>query len=536
MPSFKVSRSDVAKDSFKHYFVELVNKKNKRIDIPIVDVSNYQGITKWSLWFAFIECLLTSILVINLTLSTTYYWIEWIDYHFDNFYESHKLYFVDLVVRIIIPECVGCVMIIFLFFNQFANNSLKTIVAVSFSVCVPIFGSIAMIACASFHYSYETDANFPANIVHLKFICKLFDKNNKMFQDYYCPEYSSLYVAYILAIYSPICLIFVSMINSIVARNKSKSNITAAEMQLELLSMQRSNSMNLASDSLPVVRSSLQFGFLCTFYFIFRILGWFVFYLLYYAVDKASIGFFGCLLIFTSFFKFVFKYIAKNKHDIVTASLDKNNWYEFVSFEITIEFSLTAIYYWTYYNSFILELSQTNDVNKYISVVCIHMFSEIFQSTTRFSKLYFDSTNKFYLQLHEYNISYNSRILNMFLNFIQDESTFMEWKIRHSIDMSIRFLAFVCTTSTFLVEYCILDYEYFGIPNRSASYRALLYFFVTVSMDIVYFLLLFVIHLYFFNYNVWKPFLLMYSSDYRVFAIVVFVCACFFVVLFEVLN
>ena len=444
---------------------------------------------------------------------------------------NHINYILSLCfAEIIVPEFVKCVLITFLFFNQFAKNSFKIIVIVSFGVCVIIFGTIAMIWCAFFHS--KMNANFPNNVVYLKFICKLLDsdKANELFRDLYCPVYASLYYVFLIVIYSPICLLFVSIINNIVAKYKTKSTLN--EMEIELLSID--GSLESTNDSLP--SQSSQFGFFCTLYFIFSILCWFIFGLAPYAVDIASIGYFACILILMSLFKFLFKRIARHKHDILTAAIDKHsennsNWYEFVSFEIFIEFSFTGIYYWIYYISFILELSETNDINKYITIVFIHVFSETFQSTTRFSKLYFDLSSKFYLKLNEFNLNYSNKILNMFLTLTNDESTFMEWKIRHCIDMSMRFLAFMSITSAFLIAYWVLGYDFFGVSNKSESYRALLYFFITALIDIFYFLFLFLIHLYFFNYNVWKPFLLMYSSDYRVFVTVVFVCACFNAVL-----
>ena len=106
-----------------------------------------------------------------------------------------------------------------------------------------------------------------------------------------------------------------------------------------------------------------------------------------------------------------------------------------------MEFMFNQTYFLLYYSLFIVELWNISNI-QFIQIIIGHLFSEIIQSTIRFSKYYFNKTQEYYNKLLKYNESKNMSILNFILNIIEDDCTFMEWKIRHSIDIAIRYVKF----------------------------------------------------------------------------------------------
>ena len=176
----------------------------------------------------------------------------------------------------------------------------------------------------------------------------------------------------------------------------------------------------------------------------------------------------GCITIF----KQIFKFIAR-KIDIINVIIySKHNnsptepsIFNFISFEICIEFIMSLIYFVNYYYVFVMELSRINENRIYIQIITIHVCSEIIQSIIRFSRLYYQWTSRFYVKCiqfvntHKTNDNENkcsnciAKLLHIILvKLFQDDSTLDEWRIRHSIDMSIRVYSLTIASMYILAE------------------------------------------------------------------------------------
>ena len=107
---------------------------------------------------------------------------------------------------------------------------------------------------------------------------------------------------------------------------------------------------------------------------------------------------------------------------------------------------MDMIYFLYYYNILITELAYTNNIWVFIQIEGIHVASEMCQSLIRFSHLYFTLQNKLYLKVKDWYL----------VKFFQDESTIDEWRIRHSIDISMRFFAFMATFPIVIVWLTII--------------------------------------------------------------------------------
>lgn len=235
------------------------------------------------------------------------------------------------------------------------------------------------------------------------------------------------------------------------------------------------------------------------------------------------------LLISTTVFKLIFKRIGR-RIDIIRMNGYAGyalSFVNYLSFEILMECMINLLYVNNYVNFFIMELAVIDDVRLYIRITTIHLCSEMFQSAIRFSKFYFYVTT----QLNELTQTYNQTcggcvgLFTKLINFVgcfKDESTFDQWRIRYSIDMSIRVLCVIVTNGILASYLIIIGCDHYGFKNQHQCYRAVVYYSITFAIDMTYFFIVFVVNYYFAQFNVWKPFLALYHEQkYVVLAIFV---------------
>lgn len=197
----------------------------------------------------------------------------------------------------------------------------------------------------------------------------------------------------------------------------------------------------------------------------------------------------------------------------------RKKWYHYVSMEMFVEFFINFVYFISYYYLFIFELSTLN-TKKLLFLILQHLLSESCQSIVRFSTLYFNQTTLLCTKLKDYGNDRNTicKVFIFFLlNIFKDDSNLDEWKIRHSIDSSIRGIAFITSFVVFAIQLIAIPRRTWLVSNEYDYYIGIIYLFISFSFDVMYFCSLFLFN-YFFNnhFNIWKPLTLIYISNYKV--------------------
>ena len=264
------------------------------------------------------------------------------------------------------------------------------------------------------------------------------------------------------------------------------------------------------------------FLFVCTVHLIASIL--------YYYKSNINHYFF-CLLLSTSFFKISLKFIAR-KIDIVNMNFYINNinvntrkkWYHYISMELFVEFCINFAYFIFYYYLFIFELSSA-DIYHVLFLIFSHLLSESCQSVLRFSKWYFDKTKLLHTKIQTYcnhdNNDNNNTICQKVQHFIlqrfQDESDLNEWRIRHSLDFSIRYIVLILSFVLFGMLLVIIPHDAWLVSHKSDYENGILYLCLSVAFDFGYLILLFLFNYYSNDFNIWKPLTLMCNGNVKVF-------------------
>ena len=199
--------------------------------------------------------------------------------------------------------------------------------------------------------------------------------------------------------------------------------------------------------------------------------------------------------------------------------------------ELLIEFSINFQYFVNYYQLFIYEVSLLKHVSNVLEIILLHLLSESCQSIIRFSTFYFDITTKIYTTTQVYYNSgcdgENCKLLSLFLNIFEDDSNNNEWKIRHSIDSSIRCMSLICSLCFVVFEQIIFPHSNFLVSSKADFYNGILYFCLSFLCDLMYFLCLFVFNYYCNHdhcFNIWKPVIFMFNVNKNV-LLLMFVCA-----------
>ena len=213
-------------------------------------------------------------------------------------------------------------------------------------------------------------------------------------------------------------------------------------------------------------------------------------------------------------------------------------WYHFISFELFIEFAVNSMYFNFYYYVFIIELSKIGAFSSFLVITVIHVGSEIYQSIIRFSKVYFDLTKESNSKLDEMRVNWRDGFAGFMIgalsNSFSDNCTFIEWQTRHSIDMSMRFFAMISMFTMFLSQIFVIGRKGFYIETKNEYYTALLYLCSSFVIDTIYFWSIFWYNCKYKQFNIWKPFLFVYLSDYRV-VLTIFIFG-YFIFCFETSN
>ena len=98
-----------------------------------------------------------------------------------------------------------------------------------------------------------------------------------------------------------------------------------------------------------------------------------------------------------------------------------------------------------------------------------------------------------------------------------DDSNYQQWRIRQSIDMSLRVLSLLICFITAFMKIVASGYEnYSQFISQQEFFHGIVFGVVSMSIEIAYFGLLMIVYRYYYNFNVWKPFLTMYQCNHKV--------------------
>lgn len=517
MPSLQVIR-------FITKFNEIDNSQNTYHYFYEKIVDNGVNMSKQTLAWLFMRYMTTSIMSSISLFGIINLWDKCVFYNFKPFYLKYYLYVIATILKLI-AQAIAVSGIILVFFNQTAQNSIKTVIIMSCVVNIVIFGVWYIyggIEYFEFSKHYSPTAFCDLNLFS------------------YCPKYFSLLFVYELTIYNPISMLFCVILNHITYKIKQKyvqhtTPISANDDNIELIT----NTENSQNNNSTIFCYGILF---CICWFLFNLLS----YLIYFANIKVEYYFYEWLTI-NIVFKSIFKHIGKNvdiitinfvqsdvykrrmyhisrlrnKSNLTHATLDlmNNKFFYQTSMEFFVEFLITLMYYVNYFWFYFLEISAIDNSNAYasfIQMLTIHLCSEMCQSVVNMSKFYFTMMNKFSKYLDDCvndsdDKKWKIRICQWFGKLIRDDSTFEEYQTRHAIDATLRFLAMIIS---FLVQFAIILVSKYGIEKLT---QTSMYFFITaVLADVLYFIVLFTVYSNCFcKLNIWEPFVIIFDANWK---------------------
>ena len=104
------------------------------------------------------------------------------------------------------------------------------------------------------------------------------------------------------------------------------------------------------------------------------------------------------------------------------------------------------------------------------------------------------------------------------INIFQDESNFDEWRVRQSIDMTLRVIASIMGQIRSLSTLITQTKKHSSFSE--SKYNQILYYSLIIALiDLFYFGIVFLINYRYFQFNVWKPILIMFRSEYKIFVV-----------------
>ena len=552
MPSLQVLKSSNYSRPQKHENSQAESSRST-FDEFYRKVTNNASSHSNSLIIAFIRCACT-VNMINVLVYAIHFslWDYLYTYHY-NLYEQYELYYVENVPRVL-SQFVVSTMIVFIFFNQRQNNSIKKICIISFIVNIVIGGGIAL----GLGIMYEE--NYPDNILYFKYVCNEIDIYQYS-SDIVCQIYFSLFYIYFdCCVFSPVWLLITILINQIkiVSRVNGHYAITnstsrkTTEMFLlssdEFSQKQFDKHIGHDNDNYNDNHSSNHKSLIDTCFWLTCAMVWIVFncatYLLS-TIDEYSINvqiYFYALCITVFSFRVILKQIARRidifnveqsthnisyTHNINITIADETqnyNYYDYqnkhrysyvhlISLEILMELLVNCVYFRLYYSFLVWHLStvQISHGGLFFEVESYHILTEVIQSTVRFSAWYFYVSSRI--------VDFCERKFNkcsFIVEFFQDDSTLNEWRTRQSIDMSMRIFASTTQFITAMIYMYVKGRSTWGFGNAATFDRGILYCSISFAIDVLYFFLVFLYNLWCQQFNVWSPLLTIFQANSKI--------------------
>ena len=433
----------------------------------------------------------------------------------------------------ILSQFILTILIISIFFNEYANNSVNAILIISFVINVLIGGSIlTLLICLI----VETDYYLPGHLKH--YFCAL-----TAFKGDYCDVNFSLFQVFLYGVYSPLSLLICIVINHFMFKCSYKCKTTKNNGQTEAI-LPLSHDNEVCNDNNVNTNNKSKYRIVFVIFWLIWMIFSIIFHLLT-SINPQTVNldyYFYFLLSMTAIFKLILKKLArfidiirKNNYHLHLSN-NKYAFVYFISFEILVEIVISILYFNVFYYFFIFELSIVKEYTQFVNITVLHVCSEIIQSLIRFSRSYFDVTSKLLNLMIGCND--NLKMLNIIIALFKDDSSFFEWQTRHSIDMSMRVISTMIGFTNVLLYVFAIGYKIYGFKDKAQFHRGIIYFFISFTIDMVYFLLLFLFNYYNCKnytccnfsgcnckengtkktqgFNVWKPFLNLFELNYKI--------------------
>ena len=195
-------------------------------------------------------------------------------------------------------------------------------------------------------------------------------------------------------------------------------------------------------------------------------------------------------------------------------------WQHYVSMELFTECAVSLLYSINYYQLFIFELS-SKTIPSLIINICTFINMNHMKSIFRVPSFYFYKTQSYCTKNND-NHYWNTiwrKVLSLLLNIFEDESSFNEWRIRHSIDLCVRCISLICAFCLVVIELCVISYQEFLVSQKSDyNYNlGIFYCGFFFSCDLIYFGCVFLFNCYWKNYfNILNPLIMMYKANSKV--------------------
>ena len=153
-----------------------------------------------------------------------------------------------------------------------------------------------------------------------------------------------------------------------------------------------------------------------------------------------------------------------------------------ISLEMFMEFFVSR-YYYGKYRYIVFEYFSKLSFITFMIDNFLHVISEFCQSSVRFSAKYYDVSSKKIFDI----VIYDNVLLNWL--FTKDNCTLYEWRIRVSLDLCLRIIAFIISgvVSTFYD----ITYYYFYLQYRDC--QPIFYTFVSILIDCLMFAAVFLV-------------------------------------------
>ena len=151
----------------------------------------------------------------------------------------------------------------------------------------------------------------------------------------------------------------------------------------------------------------------------------------------------------------------------------------FVSAEILTELIISTVYYYQYTYYVMIELAYIDNIKYSARVIVCHVVSEMLQSTLRLSHFYHSKANNIANNIDQsvHQDDNTNSIINKIKHFVvlilNDDCSFIEWKMRQSIDLSLRCMAMIISQIIRILFFLCFGRKYFDMTQKLLSIHVL---------------------------------------------------------------
>lgn len=205
------------------------------------------------------------------------------------------------------------------------------------------------------------------------------------------------------------------------------------------------------------------------------------------------------LLIYTSFFKFILKKIGRR---IDEERIKNNELNGVLSMEFYFEWYLSIVYFSWFRINIVYNLPP---LNLFILIFFVHLSSELIQSLTKFSSLYY--------RLSQYILNYlkdkseHNKFYYIIFKIFEDDSDINEWRNRNGLDMILRLYASLLIAIIQAYLMIIIGSKGFSTQYQlNTYYKGIYYGTLIIIGEMIYYIFLWIYRWYITKYDIFSPF------------------------------